>query len=288
MSAPPTFRFTHDAMGCSFGLELVMDDERWARHAARAAFDELDRLEQLLSRFIPHSDIARINRLAPGTALRVAPETVECLQLAAALHAATGGAFDVAYRSRPTEAGIPPLVFDPQVHAVGVQVAGVELDLGGLGKGYALDRVAALLREWGVAAACIHAGQSTVAALGQPAGAAGWRVALRDPDDAERTVATLSLVDQALAGSGQRLHGAHIVDSRTGQPVAAGRAAWAVAPNGAQADALSTAFMVMTEAEIAAYCERHTDVAALVRAEPGAALQRLGEGIDWGGLTFES
>lgn len=288
MSGSATFRFTHDAMACMFGLELAMDDERWARHAARAACDELDRLEQLLSRFIPHSDIARINRLAVGTALRVAPETVECLQLAAALHAETGGAFDVAYRSRPKETHISPLVFDPQVHAVGVQVAGVELDMGGLGKGYALDRIAALLREWGVTAACLHAGQSTVYALGRPAGTQGWHVALRDPDEAERTSATLTLADQALAGSGQRLHGAHIVAPRTGQPVAAGRAAWAVAPSAARADGLSTAFMVMTEAEIAAYCARHADVAGLVRSAPGVGLQRLGEGLDWGGLTLES
>ncbi|MCK4342918.1 MAG: FAD:protein FMN transferase [Phycisphaerae bacterium] len=265
--------YQHEAMACTFGLGLVVDDERFARQVARAAFDELDRLEQLLSRFIPHSDIARINGLAPGQSVRVEPDTVECLRLAAQLQADTGGAFDIAFRSRretPSDATaetVPPLVFDPTNHSVGVQMAGVVLDLGGLGKGYALDRIADLLREWGIFTALVHSGESTVSALGRPAEGAGWRVGLRNPEQHSETLDTLELSDYALSGSGQLLHGDHIIDPRGERPAAATAAAWALAPTAVVADALSTAFMVMSVQEVEQYCGRQADVSAILRTE---------------------
>jgi thiamine biosynthesis lipoprotein len=275
------WRLTHDAMACTFGVRIAADDERYAEQAARAAFDEVDRLEQLLNRFIPHSDIARINELRAGESVRVALETSDCLQLAATIHDDTHGAFDVAFRGRrrASPAGAAarvnaPLVFDPVSRVVGVQADGVELDLGGIGKGFALDRMAAVLREWRIDAALLDSGQSTVYALGRPNRAGAWRVGLRRPERQEQALETLELCDQALSGSGQRLHGAHIVDPRTGRPAEQHAAAWALAPTAAVSDALSTAFMVMTPAEVAGYCERHGDVGAIL-LRPAAAGEEL-------------
>lgn len=274
---PPTYRFEHDAMACTFGLHLVSEDARYAQQAARAAFDELDRLEEALSRFIPHSDIARINALTPGQSIRVSIETIECLQLAAQLHTQTNGAFDIAFRSARPDERVPaaesaprPLVFDPVSHAVGVQVPGVVLDLGGLGKGYALDRMGAVLREWSITAAMLHSGQSAVSALGRPPGRAGWRVGLRHPGQQSEILATLDLCDRALSGSGQRLHGRHIIDPRTGHPAGTTRGAWALAATAAVADALSTALMVMSRGEVQALCEQRPDVSAILGPETSA------------------
>ena len=275
MPAPRGVRLAHDAMACTFELYLVGLDASRGQQVAWAAFDEVDRLEQMLSRFVPHSDIARVNALAPGQSVRVSAETIECLQLAAKVYMETGGAFDIAFRSRKRAVGsdpaqtVTPLVFDPTSHAVGVQIANVALDLGALGKGYAVDRVVALLHEWGVQAALVHSGQSTVYALGRQPDGSAWRVSLRRPDRQSVTLGTLELRDGALSGSGQLLHGGHIIDPRTGQPADALQATWAVAPSAALSDALSTAFMVMTPDAIASLCGRWEGVSAILRPASG-------------------
>ena len=266
-------RYAHDAMACSCELYIVAADARYAQQVAGAVFDEIDRLEQLLSHFIPHSDIAQLNALNPGHSIRVSPETVECLQLAAQLHKNTDGAFDVTYRNRSqtpqttSDVTCAPLVFDPCCHEVGIQTAGVTIDLGGLGKGYALDCAAAVLRDWEVKAALLHAGQSTALAVGHPPEASAWRVALRGGDIADKALYEVELSDRALSGSGQVLHGRHIIDPRTGQPVDEAREAWALAPTAAEADALSTAFMVMTPSEIDRCCRLRDRVSAILRTK---------------------
>ena len=263
-------RFSHDAMACTFGLAIVGDDARYAQQAAQAAFDEIDRLEQILSRFIPHSDISRINDLRPGESARVSVETIECLQLAARLYSETAGAFDIAFRSaRDTSPGdgdsrVPPLVLDPASRAVGVQAEGVLLDLGGLGKGYAVDRTVATLREWGIDAALVHSGQSTAFGLGHPPGGESWRVGLRRPDEEQEALGTVDLCDCALSGSGQLLHGQHIIDPRTGRPAEAAQAAWALSRSAARSDGLSTAFMVLSAEEVAGLCGRSDDASAIL------------------------
>jgi len=262
------WRFTHDAMACTFELLLVASDARYAAQAARAATDEIDRLERELSRFVPTSDIARINSAAPGEFVPVSIETIECLSVASAVHAATDGAFDVAFRSPARRGGDaaarePLLALDPARHAVAPRRAGVTLDLGGLGKGYALDRAAAVLREWHIPAALLHSGQSTALAFGQPAGGQLWRVGLRAPQDATGALATVELCDAAVSGSGQALHGLHVCDPRTGTPVAGGRAAWSLAPSAALADALSTAFLVLDEAGVQAAVAALPDTTAI-------------------------
>ena len=88
-------RFSHEAMATVFEVHAVHDDGRYAEQAAQAAFDLVDRLERELSRFIPNSDISRINELAPGERTRVAPTTLECLVIARHAFELTGGAFDV-------------------------------------------------------------------------------------------------------------------------------------------------------------------------------------------------
>ena len=120
-------------------------DGRYAAQAAQAAFDLVDRLERELSRFLPNSDIARINHLAAGESTRVSPSTLECLVIARHVFDLTGGAFDVSIGT-----GLPSLELDPDDFVVRATTDGVRVDLGGIGKGYAVDLMAELLEEWGL------------------------------------------------------------------------------------------------------------------------------------------
>ena len=279
MNPPGALRLVHDAMACIFGIRFADTEEAYACRAAQAAFDEIDRVEQLFSRFVAHSEIAQLNRTLPGEPVPLSPDTVACLEIAAAAFSLTGRAFDVAYRSRPRAPqradGAPaaPLIYDPARRVAGATYANIDLDLGAIGKGFAVDRAVAVLREWRISAALVDAGQSTVFALGAPHGAAGWRVQLRGLDAAPETAAMdkITLRDQALSGSGQVLHGPHIVDPRRNAAVPASRATWAIAASAAWSDALSTAFMSMTEEEIAAVCAARGDIRAIVRDVSGAS-----------------
>jgi len=292
-------RFAHPAMGAVFEVFIAGKPNEYAGHAAGAAFEELDRLEAELSRFIPASDVSHVNAVGAQGPVRVGLDTFACLAAAARVAADTGGAFDVTIGRllelwRPTD-GSPPapsaqalaeardctgmhlVTLDEACHAVGLARDGVRIDLGGIGKGYAVDRMMDLVAEWSVAQALIHGGQSTLLARGRPPDKDGWTVALSDP--AGKTLAAVCLRDRALSGSGSPPGGRHIVDPRTGRLAEANLGAWALTPQAALADALSTAFLVMSPEEVEAYCGGHPDVAAMVlTAEKGGGkVRRFGK-----------
>lgn len=281
-------RFEHDAMGSSFGLTLCGEDEDYARQVAQACFEEVDRLEREMSRYVEQSDVSRINALSPGETVRVSPATFDCLALAREIHRDTAGAFDVtvselvdAWRTGEpcqkevqrilSHVGMELLELDAENLAVGVRKEGVTVDLGGIGKGYAVDRAAALLEDWSVTSGLAHAGESSVLSVGPPPGRASWPIALRDPRDQDESLVELELRRSAVSGSGIQLQGPHIIDPRTGYPIEDRIGAWATAPTAARSDALSTAFMIMTERQARAYRKKHPETAALV-------LERKGKG----------
>jgi thiamine biosynthesis lipoprotein len=139
----------------------------------------------------------------------------------------------------------------------------LRIDLGGIGKGFALDQMAELLHEWSIDTALLHGGYSSVLALDAPFGMKGWPLILSNPSNRGQTLAHLSLRRRAVSGSGL-LKGPHIIDPRTAQPVEGKRAAWACSDNAAVADALSTAFMIMTPKEVENYCRVYKNVLAMV------------------------
>ena len=287
-SIPGMKRFCHEAMATTFEVVVVYDDDRYARQAAAAAFDEVDRLEGELSRFIENSDISRINNLPANQPLRLGLDAFECLQLSCRIYAETNGAFDITIGSLLSlwrnEDGTPRtpsqeelnlacqhtgthlLQLDEDEHTVQLLASQVQVDLGGIGKGYAVDRVAELLREWSIDIALVSGGYSSVLALDGPAGTKGWPLTLSNPDNRKQILARPCLQGRALSGSGIQ-KGRHIIDPRTAQPVKNKRAAWASAPDAATADALSTAFMVMGPDEIRQYCSRHPDILAMIMLE---------------------
>lgn len=301
-------RFTHEAMATSFELILAEADAQYAANAARAAFDELDRLEQELSRYLPTSDISRINGLAPGASALTGLAAYECLQLAEQYSRELDGAFDVTIgplldwwkahagmaegmlpeheliyaRSRT---GMRHLELSQSEPRVTVKNGGLVIDLGAIGKGYAVDQMVALLRDWSIEAALVHGGQSSLFAVGAPPGQEGWRLALRDPRDQAATIGTVCLRDCSISGSGVFVQGHHIISPRTGRPARGKLGVWAIAPSAAASDAISTGFMVMAEAEIDHYCAAHPEVAglALLEEAAGEPPMRFGAWGRWAG-----
>jgi len=296
-SIPGLKRFSHNAMAAVFDVFISYQDSRYAEQAAWAAFDELDRLEAQLSRYIENSDVSRISFSPANQPVRVGLDAFECLELSVKMCRETNGAFDVtigylfdcwlnkdktlrsplpqeleAARSRT---GANLLVLDESEHTVALLVEGVRIDLGGIGKGYAADKMATILREWGIETAFISAGKSTVLPIGTPANRKGWPVTLRNPRNANEILARVSLRYSALSGSGLA-KGRHIIDPRSAVPVSGKVAAWASAKDASTADALSTAFMVMSPDEAKRYCTSHPGTVGLVVIEK----DKKGGGID--------
>ncbi len=289
-------RFSHEAMATTFEVIIVHDDEKYARQAAAAAFEEVDRLEAELSRFIENSDISRINNLPTNQPLVLGLDAFKCLQLSRRIYTETNGAFDVTIcpllsRQRnddgsfrvPTEEelhhtrqriGTNLLKLDEDEHTIELSAGPVQIDLGGIGKGYAVDRMAELLREWSIDTALISGGYSSVLALDAPAGTKGWPLTLSNPTNRKEVLARPNLQGRALGSSGLK-KGQHIIDPRTMQPVKGKLAAWSSAPDAATADALSTAFMVMSPDEIEKYCSSHPNISAMIMLqEPNKDTQK--------------
>jgi thiamine biosynthesis lipoprotein len=247
-------------MATVFEVLCAHEDAGYAEQAAHAAFQLADRFEQELSRFIPNSDVSRVNDLAAGESTRVGESTFECLAAAQALFDGTGGAFDVSLGT-----GLLSLELDAEGFAVRAHEGGVRLDLGGIGKGYAVDRMADLLQEWGIEHALVHGGQSSVVALDPPPGQEGWPLTFRAPEPRDDDVLVRLLARRlAVSASGTR-KGEHIVDPSTGR-AAHKRAVWVSLPVAARpewsspswpdsllqakpatlAEGLSTGFMILS------------------------------------------
>ena len=278
-------RFSHEAMATTYEIFIVHEDERYARQAAIAAFDLVDRLESELSRFLENSDVTRINNAGANQPFQLSLDTFECLKIAKRVYAETNGAFDITIGTlfkcwrnddgsprKPSlkeidfarlHTGMNLIELNEDEHTIKLSVSGVQIDLGGIGKGYAVDCVAELLREWSINVALVSGGYSSVLALDAPPGKRGWPLTMTDPAGNKEILARPLLQNAALGGSGVQ-KGGHIIDPRSSQPVGGRIAAWSSAPDATTADALSTAFMIMGIEEIKKYCSLHRDTLAMV------------------------
>ncbi len=253
-------RFYHQAMAAVFEISICHEDRRYAQQAAQEAFGLLDRIEGRLSRFINTSDISRINNLAPGQCAHISQAAFECLRLCAQIHTETNGAFDITLGS--AAAGYR-LKLDKSQYTVRQPVRPVKLDLGGIGKGYALDKMAVLLGEWDIETALLNAGSSTLLALGSPAAKKTSSLRLTNPTDRSRILARIHLTNRSVSCSSIQ-HRCHIIEPRTKKPIEDKIAVWAAAPAAANADALSTAFMVLSTEQVEQYCANHPETLAMI------------------------
>ncbi len=280
------------AMACEFSVTIPAG-RGGAVDAGCAALDEVERLEEKLSVYKEESALSLLNRNAAAGPVPVDDELFGLLRAASALSAATGGAFDPAsgalidawgfFRGpcrvpSPAElaralaaSGCRHVLLDDRDRSVRFTRPGLWLNLGGVGKGFAIDR--ALERIRGVRSALMQGGQSSLKGIGAPAGQPrGWPVDIQDPGRPGRCVARVWLRDRALGTSGAdqrffvengRRYG-HVLDPRTGMPSAHVLAASAVARTALEADALSTAFFVMGLEGTRHFCARHRQVSAVL------------------------
>ncbi len=287
ISSEGILRFSHSAMAAHCEIYCAHFDEQYAQQAAMHAFDLAGRLEQELSRFVENSDISRINHLAAGESLRVGISTMDCLEIARFVYAETDGAFDVSIGT-----GFENLELVPEEYMVRAHAAGIRLDLGGIGKGYAVDRMAEMLEDWEVGRALLHAGFSSVVALAPPVGRGGWPLSLSVPEGG-LVLTRISANGHAVSGSGIRKKD-HIINPKAKQPARLRSAVWVAGPRSvlgnmsvssrtaldakhgkspaAVADALSTAFMILSEKEIEEFCRRVPGLEAWSLEAPGREL----------------
>ena len=290
----------------SFGLK---EDAALCAAAATAAFERIDAIESTLTRFNDTSDVAVIAALKPGQVAVVAPETMDVLIASAQVCAATGGAFDptvgpvmsrlkkcaTAWEALTEEeledafarGGMQRLVLDVEHRRVAVtpdrlgRETPLELDFGGIGKGYALDECAKLLQgeQFEMTSFLLDAGTSTILAHGDdwPLGVGGvWKKRTRLD-----TVVHLS--NGALSGSGFEIQGAHVVDVRHRRAARRWAQTWALCPTSAAvADALSTAALALDAAELESAC-RALGARVLVARGQKPLMDRFRDPLRWFG-----
>jgi FAD:protein FMN transferase len=304
-SPPPkdfeVLRLGRPAMGTRFEILMPTRHRRLVEHAHRA-LDEIRRLEELMTFFKPTSRISEINRDAFERPVVVEPELFELLRRGCELGRETDGALDVAagalwrcwgfhrrlgrvpaaedVREALDRSGARHIACDPATLSVRFRKPGLEVNLGSLGKGFALDRAAAILQNAGLGEALVHAGNSSFVAWGNPASdGQGWRISVRHPIRHGSDCLFLRLRDMGMGTSGigeqyfdigGRRYG-HILDPRDGLPAARYLSVTVAAREATLADALSTAFFSMSPDRIQALCERYPDVGAVAIPTPNAS-----------------
>ncbi len=306
------------AMATRFELVLHGENPVALRAAGEEALDEIDRLEDQLSLFRPTSEIAYLNVRAFREPVKVSPPLFALLQHARKIHDETGGAFDVTIaplvrcwgfmggsgqmplpeevQAAREKVGMPLVRLDPANLTVKFARPGVMLDLGAIGKGYAIERATELLREAGITSAFLHGGTSTLSAIGTPPDATSWKVAIQKTrlvngrmveaprigtgmvsGQPERPLITFAIKDQAMSvsavwGKFFQAEGkafGHIIDPRTGAPATGTLLSAVVLDSATESDALSTALLVMGAAGHGAIASLRPGMKTLLVVESG-------------------
>jgi len=264
---PLRYESSVDAMGSTFSIAAYGPDRDSLDATVELALEEARRLDHLLSNYRPDSEWSQVNRFAGQREFTVSQELFDLLAACYAYSKASQGTFDVTvgplmkiwgfykgsgtmpHRSEIRTAlgriGYENLLLNPTKRTVRFAKNGLEIDPGGIGKGYAVDRMAEILRRGGVRSALINAGGSSMVAMGTPPGKPGWEVKIRDPRDSRKTIHDVLLKDESMATSGsyekfftvRRKTYSHIMDPRTGYPAEGMFSVSVIAPRGIDSEA---------------------------------------------------
>lgn len=300
-------QYSHNAMACEFEVSFNLHQYRPSGAGAMAAFQLIDQLENQMSIYRDQSEVSCLNREAGLRPVVVEEGLYGLLKQAVEINESTHRAFDITaaqlgrvwgFESRqgmlPQASAIEEalecvgsehLDFDDANRSLRIAKPGVSIDLGGIGKGFALDRAADLLATMQIGDFIFHGGQSSVVARGETTTAAtsdssepdksqspGWTIGLSHPTLPNVRLAEVTLRNQAIGTSGIGRQGffhdgkqyGHIIDPRTGWPANQFLSTTVISPSAALSDALATAFFVLNRDEVESYCESHPDVAAII------------------------
>lgn len=242
----PVVRRAHPAMHTRFEAILAGEDAEHLEAVGTLVFEEVDRVEQLLSRFDPASEIARINRNACGQPLKVSVELADVLQQCRDWFYRTESTFDIVMaRGQAQRLGWQDIELDPVARTVAIHNPEAAFDFGGFGKGYALDRASGVLRQYGIDDAFLHAGTSSVLTMGSdPQRNQPWRTAV----GLGKMQHMVELQNTALSTSAtvdEHNSPCEVIDPRSGELVAGRKSCFVVAETAAIAEILSTALLIL-------------------------------------------
>jgi thiamine biosynthesis lipoprotein len=288
-AGPATAKRSLEVMGTFAEVTAVAPTKPVARAAVHVAYARLDQVNRLMSDYVSDSEVGRINGLAAGESMVVSPETFEVLRRAREFAKASGGAFDVTYRPLkevwaqaakdnvlPRESlldetrrriGYDKLLLDATTRTVSPTIDGLQIDLGGIAKGYALDLAAQASLDAGAIAVLVNVG-GDVLAVGAQASGQPWRVGIKHPFEpglvgrialtGHRAVATSGTQQRFAVINGERY--SHIIDPRTGRPAEQAPSVTVIASDGITADAWATVFSVLTIEQGRQLAESRPDV----------------------------
>jgi len=289
---PLLFRYEDSrvSMACTYTIGVYGPDAKQLPLIVSAALDEVDRIDNLMSNYRPESALSRINREASKEPVLVEPELFNFIQLCVQYSRESDGAFDITvgplmkawgfFRGEGRipwsfelwntlrKVGYEHLILNPKERTIQFARSGMELDLGGIAKGYAVDRVVCLLKEYNIERAFVSAGGSTVYGLGSPPKSDGWEVNIRDPidsNDPHKRAGVVTLKNRCLSVSGNyekffRVRGvtySHIMDPRTGRPVENMLSVAVLTDTGVDGDALDDVFYVQGVDKSKLYLQKH-------------------------------
>ncbi|MEM7476000.1 MAG: FAD:protein FMN transferase [Planctomycetota bacterium] len=285
------------AMACQFEVLLNQHQYLGGTEAAIAALDRIEELESLFSVYKSRSELSLLNRLGTERAIGLSRETLELLQLANAAHQWTSGAFDVTAGAlsevwgfsrregkKPTEkevsrsletVGIQYVELDGEASTGRMLREGVQVNPGGIGKGYAIDAAAADLSSDGVGDFMLHGGLSSIRAFGDRhnnSTGGGWQVSLKHPLRWEEHLGSIRLRNQALgtSGSGKQFFHfggkrySHIIDPRSGWPAQGMMSVTVICGSAAIADILATALFVLGKEQACEFCDANANIGAVL------------------------
>jgi thiamine biosynthesis lipoprotein len=280
------------SMACLYAIEAYGPDASTLPRILDEALDEVDRIDRLMSHYKPESPLSQLNRGARRGPVAVEPELFDFIAEAMRYSQESGGAFDITVgplmkawgffggdghlpsdeqlSKARRSVGARHVVLDHRLRTIAFDDAGVEIDLGGIAKGYAVDRVASVLRRRGVAAALISAGGSSVYGLGAPPNHDGWTMAIEDPLESSKIAFSVQLRDRALsiAGSSEKFFEvegkrySHIMDPRSGRPVQGVLTVAVLSRTATSGDGLDDALFVLGPRESEGYLRTLSEVDA--------------------------
>lgn len=287
------YEASHNAMATDYTIVAYGNDRDYLAEVINQAFEQIDRLDEQMSNYKAESELSRINREAYRHAVLIEPGLFHLIQDSVRYSQETDGAFDITvgplmkawgfFRGQGRQpsrreladvlkhVGYQHVKLDPTSRTLQFDAEGIELDLGGIAKGYAVDQAVEILRENHVSSALVSSGTSSIYALGAPPGERGWKVTLRDPYEANKVGDVLFLRNFSMSTSANyerffRIDGrtyGHIMNPHTGMPVQGTLTTAVLAPSTCQSDALTKPAFILGVAGMRTYLDAHANLTVM-------------------------